>query len=257
MSILFDEIIFGPVRSRRLGLSLGVNILPEHSKVCSFNCVYCECGWTPSSETSKVTFHSRADIRAALDDRCRALAAQGVIPDSLTFAGNGEPTLHPDFAGIIDDTLAIRDQYFPDALVTVLSNSTTLHRPEVFDSLRKVNNIMKLDAGTEACFRLINKPLGDVSLAKTVEYLAAFDGKVTIQTLFMKARVQGEWIDNTSPEEVDAWLHQLERIRPALVMIYPIDRPAPDNDITKVSTEVLQGIAARVEAIGIPVKVYA
>lgn len=257
MSMLFNDIIFGPVRSRRLGLSLGINVLPEQSKYCSFNCVYCECGWTQTSVLTPGSFHSRDDIRKALSDHCRTMAEVGIKPDSLTFAGNGEPTLHPDFPGIIEDTLAVRDQFFPTALVTVLSNSTTLDRPQVFEALRKVNNIMKLDAGTEKTFRLINKPLTGVTLMKTVENLAAFGGKVTIQTLFMKAQVKSEWIDNTSPEEVEAWLGHLQRIRPAVVMIYPIDRPAPDNDITKVSTSELQEIAAKVEALGLAVKIYA
>ncbi len=255
--MLFNDIIFGPVRSRRLGLSLGINVLPEQSKYCSFNCVYCECGWTQTSVLTPGSFHSRDDIRKALSDHCRTMAEVGIKPDSLTFAGNGEPTLHPDFPGIIEDTLAVRDQFFPTALVTVLSNSTTLDRPQVFEALRKVNNIMKLDAGTEKTFRLINKPLTGVTLMKTVENLAAFGGKVTIQTLFMKAQVKSEWIDNTSPEEVEAWLGHLQRIRPAVVMIYPIDRPAPDNDITKVSTSELQEIAAKVEALGLAVKIYA
>lgn len=255
--MLFNDIIFGPVRSRRLGLSLGINVLPEQSKYCSFNCVYCECGWTQTSVLTPGSFHSRDDIRKALSDHCRTMAEVGIKPDSLTFAGNGEPTLHPDFPGIIEDTLAVRDQFFPTALVTVLSNSTTLNRPQVFEALRKVNNIMKLDAGTEKTFRLINKPLTGVTLMKTVENLAAFGGKVTIQTLFMKAQVKSEWIDNTSPEEVEAWLGHLQRIRPAVVMIYPIDRPAPDNDITKVSTSELQEIAAKVEALGLAVKIYA
>lgn len=256
MGILFDDIIFGPVMSRRLGLSLGVNVLPEHHKFCTFNCVYCECGWTHSAGADSNSFHSRADIKAALLDRCRLMAERGNVPDAITFAGNGEPTLHPDFAGIIDDTLEVQQEVFPSAKVVVLSNSTTLRNPEIFNALKKVQSLMKLDAGTEKMYQLINKPLVPVDLEEIVRNLAAFKGDITIQSLFMKAEVQGLMIDNTTEEEVTAWLGHLSKINPRMVMIYPIDREAPDNNITKVSAETLESIAEKVRALGISVKIF-
>lgn len=256
MGILFSDIVFGPVKSRRLGLSLGVNVLPEKFKFCTFNCVYCECGWTHSSTNGVEDFHTREDIRAALLDRCQMLSEKGIIPDAITFAGNGEPTLHPDFPGIIEDTLQIQQSVFPSARVTVLSNSTTLKNQEIFEALKKVNNIMKLDAGSERTYRLINLPLANINLEETVQNLSRFNGEVTIQTLFMKAEIRGQMVDNTSDEEVNLWLGHLKKIKPRLVMIYPIDRPAPDNNIQKVSTEVLEQIAGKVRLLGIPVKIY-
>jgi wyosine [tRNA(Phe)-imidazoG37] synthetase (radical SAM superfamily) len=256
MSFLFDEIIFGPVRSRRFGVSLGVNVLPENNKVCSFNCIYCECGWTRTAVAASGEYHRREDIREALEQRLQSLTALNAPPDAITFAGNGEPTLHPDFAGVIDDTLALRDRYFPASRVVVLSNSTTLDFPAVFQALQKVDNIMKLDAGSEETFRMINKPLGEMSLARIIEGLCRFEGELTIQTLFLQAEHQGKRVDNTREEEVSLWISHLKRIRPKQVMIYPIDRPAPDRNITKLPPDILQSIADRVRAEGINVSVY-
>jgi len=255
MSILFHDMIFGPVHSRRLGISLGVNVLPEHNKFCSFNCIYCECGWT-RSKLDDAVYHSRNDIREALDARCKELYELKAAPDAITFAGNGEPTLHPDFAGIIDDTVAIRDTYFPSAKVVVLSNSTTAGDPKILNALQKVDPIMKLDAGTEAMYRSINKPLLPISLEEIVNSLCAFKGALTIQTLFLKTEFHGKMVDNTTEEEVSQWLGHLKKINPRLVMIYPIDREAPDKNIDKLDHASLEAIAARVRAEGIDVKVF-
>ena len=156
--MLFDKVIFGPIRSRRLGLSLGVNLLPPTSKVCNFNCIYCECGW--NTHDRKPPLNSREEVAEALRAKLCEMAAEGECPDVITFAGNGEPTIHPDFEAIIDDTLALRDELSPSARVSVLSNATMLHRQSVCRALAKVdNNILKLDSAFDATARLMNGPL--------------------------------------------------------------------------------------------------
>jgi wyosine [tRNA(Phe)-imidazoG37] synthetase (radical SAM superfamily) len=256
MSFLFDEIIFGPVRSRRFGVSLGINVIPEHKKICTFNCIYCECGWTQAPVIEPEAFHKREDIAAALETRLKEMQRLSNRPDAITFAGNGEPTLHPEFDGIIDDTVRLRDTYFPDAEVVVLSNSSMLNDESVLLTLQKVHNVMKLDAGTEATFRKINGPLVPLTLEKVVENLERFKGKLTIQTLFLKAEINGESVDNTSDAEVSAWIELLKRINPEKVMIYPIDRPAPGKNIQKVEPEVLEAIGKRLEKEGIQVSIF-
>jgi wyosine [tRNA(Phe)-imidazoG37] synthetase (radical SAM superfamily) len=256
MSILFDEIIFGPVHSRRLGISLGINLLPEDTKYCSFNCIYCECGWTLSTVGDRADFHRREDIRDALHHRLKELKSKNVAIDALTFAGNGEPTLHADFAEIINDTLELKDCYYPEARVVVLSNSTTLNNKGVFDALLKVENIMKLDCGTEETFRLLNNPLVPVTLEEVVANLCRFNGKLTVQTLLINGEWKGKMIDNTSGEEIEKWLGHIKLIKPRLVMLYPIDRPAPAADFEKTSPETIEHMATLVRALGIDVKVY-
>ncbi len=256
MSILFRDIIFGPVHSRRLGISLGVNVLPEDAKFCSFNCIYCECGWTKTKLSEVKGYHSREDINASLEARCKELLEGGATVDALTFAGNGEPTMHPAFPEIIDDTLATRDRYFPKAKVVVLSNSTTAGDPRILKALLKVTPIMKLDAGTNEMYHHINKPLVKITLGEIVENLKAFRGRLIIQSLFLKAEIGGHWVDNTTEAEVSAWIDQLKKIGPRQVMIYPIDRSAPDRNIDKVDHATLEGIATRVRAVGFEVNVY-
>ena len=254
---LFHEVVFGPVRSRRLGLSLGINLLPLHSKHCSFNCIYCECGWTPVSTKEAPTLPSRELVAEALEKNLQELVADHCIPDALTFAGNGEPTIHPEFPGIVEDTLRLRDRYVPAAKVTVLSNASMVSNPEVFEALMRLdNNVQKLDAGNERMFSLINNPVVPADLEKLTNGLAAFNGRVVIQSMFLRGHYKGEEIDNTVPAEVDAWIARLKRIRPASVMIYPIARATPVHNLEKISREVLEGIAARVRAEGISVSVY-
>jgi len=254
---LFHEVVFGPVRSRRLGLSLGINLLPLHSKHCSFNCIYCECGWTPLRPKEELSLPSRALITEALENTLKELVADHCIPDALTYAGNGEPTIHPEFAGIVDDTIRLRDQYVPGAKVTVLSNASMVHDPDVFGALLKLDgNIQKLDAGNERMFNLINNPVSPVDLEKLTEGLARFNGRVIIQSMFLRGSFRGETVDNTTPAEVEAWISRLKKIRPGSVMIYPIARATPVHNIEKIPQDVLQAIAEKVKAEGIPVSVY-
>lgn len=255
---LFNEIIFGPVRSRRLGNSLGINLLPVHRKFCTFDCIYCECGWTPPEDKSEMALPSRAVIAEALETRLIQLQAKNNVPDSITFAGNGEPTIHPDFNLIIDDTIKLRKKYFPNCEITVLSNSGMLDKKEVFDALMKVeNNVLKLDAGTEETFRLINKPRSSqMTLEKIVANLQKFRQKAIIQTLFVRGEVDGVKVDNTTPDEVNLWLGHINRIKPRYVMLYPIERETPVPGLVAVPKEELQAIAEKLNQIRVKYSVY-
>lgn len=251
MTSLYDNIIFGPIRSRRLGLSLGVNLLPIDSKLCSFDCIYCECGWN-DEHPGKRRFNAREDVRTMLDETLQKMVAQGTPPDVITFAGNGEPTLHPDFESIIEDTIALRDKHCPGAKVSVLSNATQIHREDVRRALLCVdNNILKLDSAFDATVQLMNKPQGAYTVARTVELLKAFEGNLIVQTMFLRGEYLGQRVDNTTEEEVSAWLRLVEEIRPKQVMVYSLDRDTPCQTLEKVEKDELRGIAERVEALGI------
>ena len=257
MSILFDQIIFGPVKSRRFGISLGINLLPTSYKFCTFDCVYCECGWTHFQQEPREKLFSKEEIFRALDEKCRSLSQTSIKPDNLTFAGNGEPTLHPDFPDIMDETIRVRDRYFPLALITVLSNATQLHKPAIRKALQKADkNVLKLDCGTEEMFQRINRPMGPITLEEIIRNLRLFDGDLIIQTLFVRGEHQGKKIDNTTEEELNAWLEHIRLIRPRSVMIYSIDRHPPVNTILKVPAEELYQIASRVGILGIKTEVY-
>ena len=256
MTALFHDIIFGPVHSRRLGLSLGVNLLPTESKLCSFDCIYCECGWNAEHPGVR-RFNARDDVRRQLETALRRMVADGTPPDVITFAGNGEPTLHPEFEAIIDDTLALRDALCPTAKVSVLSNATQLHRDDVRRALLRVdNNILKLDSAFDKTARLMNNPQNPAYTVRgVVEQMKRFEGQMILQTMFLKGEYRGEPVDNTTEAEVAAWLHLVDEIRPRRVMVYSLDRDTPCPTLEKVPREELQAIAARVEALGIPCSV--
>lgn len=256
MTALFEDVIFGPVRSRRLGLSLGVNLLPVHAKLCTFDCIYCECGWNAEHRGSR-RFNEREVVREALAAKLQQMAEEGELPDVVTFAGNGEPTMHPDFEQIIDDTIALRDRFCPEAKISVLSNATQLHRAEVVRALRRVdNNILKLDSAFDATVQRMNRPQqAAYTVARVVEQMRQFEGQFILQTMFLRGVCDGEPIDNTTPEEVAAWVRIVESLRPKQVMIYSLDRDTPCKTLERVSREELRKIAAHIEALGIAVSV--
>lgn len=254
---LFDDVIFGPVRSRRLGLSLGINLLPLHFKHCSFNCIYCECGWTKPAPGGEIQFPDREQVALFLEKRLQQLVAQNYLPDSLTYAGNGEPTLHPDFPGVVEDTIRLRNQFIPATKISVLSNASMTGDPVVFNALLKVdNNIQKLDAGGSRLFNLINNPLTAVDFDQVVSNLKKFNGEVIIQSMFLRGHFKGEWVDNTNEREVEQWLGHLTRIRPSMVMIYPVARATPVHNLEKISDEELQKIAKKVRKTGLNAEVF-
>lgn len=251
MTALYPQIVYGPVRSRRLGLSLGVNLLPLEAKLCTFDCIYCECGWNGDNSGSR-RFNDREQVAAALESALVAMAAEGQLPDVVTFAGNGEPTMHPDFEAIIEDTIALRDKYAPSAKISVLSNATQLHREDVVRALCRVdNNILKIDSLDEDMARLINKPCCNYSVAKVVEQLKAFEGRVTVQTMFLRGEYDGKIVDNTTEPQIAAWLEAVRAIAPESVMVYSIARDTPCKTLQKVEREELEQIAERVRALGI------
>ena len=246
-TIIYPSPIFGPVQSRRLGISLGINLLPADGKVCSFDCIYCECGFN-EDHRPQLPLPTREEVAAALERKLQQMQEDGQMPDVLTFAGNGEPTCHPHFAEIIDDTIRLRDQYCPQAKVSVLSNSTMIHRQAVHDALMRVdNNILKLDTVDIDFIRLVDHPNGTYDVNAIIERMKAFNGHLIIQTMFLK----GPGIDNTTDYYVAPWLEAVKHIKPQQVMIYTIDRETPDQSLRKATHEELDAIRDRVIATGI------
>lgn len=249
-TIIYPSPIFGPVKSRRLGVSLGINLLPPDGKVCTFDCIYCECGFNDERRT-KTPLPSREEVAVALERQLQKMQQQGETPDVLTFAGNGEPTIHPHFADIIDDTIALRDKYFPAAKVSVLSNATLITRPAVFDALKKVdNNILKLDTTDVDFINSVDRPGATYRPGDIIERMKAFNGDIVIQTIFLKGNVDGKEIDNTVDAYVLPWIETLKTIAPREVMVYTIDRETPHKGLQKATREELDRIVVLLHAEG-------
>ena len=256
MSILFETLVFGPIKSRRLGKSLGVNLMPEIGKICSFDCIYCECGWNP--EKKQVSRLPKKEIyEKTLETRLKELVGTEDEPDSITFSGNGEPTLHPDFAEIIDITIRLRNLYIPKAKISVLTNGTMLHKKDIFDAISKTdNNIIKIDGGTYETIKSINKPNVDFDLDEYIETLLNFKGNLIIQTCFLRGEHNGVKIDNTTEKEVGLWIGHIKKIKPRNTMIYAIDRETPEKNLEKVTQQELEKIAAPLRNMGLDVECY-
>ncbi len=251
-TFLFDRTIFGPVISRRLGESLGINLLPNNRKICNFNCIYCECGPTYSDSIRDFDIPSRDEVKKRLESRLKEIKSNGSLIDTITFAGNGEPTLHPDFPGIIDDTIKLRSRYLPEINIAVLSNATLINDNKIFNALNKVDlNILKLDSGFEETNKTINCPLSLFDLNKTIGYLKKFGGNLIIQTLFFKGIYNGKEINNTAEKEITRWLQVIEDIKPESVMIYTIARDTPNKGLHKIPLDELVYISKKVEKLGI------
>lgn len=266
-TVIYPSPIFGPIHSRRLGISLGINLLPPDGKVCSFNCVYCECGFNEDHRPTK-PMPTRRQVAQHLDAKLQEMAAENQLPDVLTFAGNGEPTCHPQFADIINDTIQLRNKYCPKAKVCVLSNSTMIHRPEVHDALMRVDdNILKLDTIDPIYINKVDRPNGHYDVRQIIEHMKAFNGHVIIQTMFMRGSLMPSGltvssshqggiggdlsVDNTGEEYVGPWLEAVKEIGPQQVMVYTIDRETPAMGLKKASRERLDAIRDRVIAAGI------
>ncbi len=247
-TIIYPSPIFGPVHSRRLGISLGINLLPADGKVCSFDCIYCECGFNEDHRPS-LPLPTRQEVARQLEAKLQQMKSAGQLPDVLTFAGNGEPTCHPHFPEIIDDTIVLRDRYCPQAKVSVLSNSTLIHNQRVHDALMKVdNNILKLDTVDLDYIKKVDHPAGNYNIERIVECMKAFRGHIIIQTIFF----HGPGVSNLSEHYVGPWLDTVKEIAPSQVMIYTIDRETPTPTLTKATHEELDAIRDRVIAAGIP-----
>ena len=259
-TVIYPSPIFGPIHSRRLGISLGINLQPADGKVCTFDCIYCECGFNKDHRPT-LPRPSRELVAQKLEEQLQKMVADKQLPDVLTFAGNGEPTTHPHFAEIIDDTIRLRNQYCPHAKVCVLSNSTMIHRPEVHDALLRVDdNILKLDTVDPTYINKVDRPTGTYDVNNIIEGMKTFEGHIIIQTMFMRGAMQRtdgngqvttESVDNTGEEFVGPWLEAVKAIRPQQVMVYTIDRETPAQGLEKASREQLDAIRDRVIAAGI------
>ena len=246
-----EELVFGPIHSRRLGSSLGINILPERGKLCNFDCIYCECGWNRDGR-GDTRLPVAAELRAALEAKLSSCIAEGVRIDSITFSGDGEPTLNPEFPEMIDVTLELRDRYYPEALVSVLSNASMVHRDAVFEALRKVDNpILKIDAPTTELARIINRPVPGYRVEDVVEALKRFDGNFVLQTMFLRC----EGFDSSSPEVLQGWMDIVRTLRPREVMVYTIDRETPQKDLVKFTPEEMRSLVEPLVAEGFTVQI--
>ena len=248
---IYPSPIFGPIKSRRLGISLGINLLPDDGKVCTFDCIYCECGLNATRRT-KSPLPTRRKVAAALEKKLQEMKEYGELPDVLTFAGNGEPTIHPHFGEIIDDTIALRDRLCPNAKVSVLTNATLITRDTVFEALKKVdNNILKLDTIDSEYISIVDRPTGKYDLEAIIGRMKAFEGKAVIQTMFLKGEVDGRNVDNTGDSYVMPWIAAVKEIAPREVMIYTIDRETPIGTLQKATREELDRIVALLTDEGI------
>ena len=246
-----ETIVFGPIHSRRLGSSLGINVLPEKGKLCNFDCIYCECGWNRDGR-GDTRLPSAEDLRAALEDKLTACSREGVGIDSITFSGDGEPTLNPDFPAMVDITLELRDRFFPQARVSVLSNATMVHKDAVFEALRKVDNpILKIDAPTTELARRINRPARGYRVEAVVEALKRFEGDFVLQTMFLRS---GDF-DSSSPEVLEGWMDIVRTLRPREVMVYTIDRETPQAGLTKFTAEEMRDLVRPLTEEGFKVQV--
>jgi wyosine [tRNA(Phe)-imidazoG37] synthetase (radical SAM superfamily) len=257
-TFLFNEIIFGPVKSRRLGISLGINLLPLNKKYCNFDCIYCECGWSNLSKVSFSDLPTRDETALALQKRLIEMSKSGNIPDVITFAGNGEPTMHPEFEGIIADTIRIRNSYCPTAKIAVLCNSTLNHKKSIASALSLVEQIiLKLDTVNDLTFNALNKPAPGIKLVDIISKLISFNGRIIIQTMFVKGIYNSQLIDNTTNDEIKGLIDVYKKIKPEIVMIYTYQRDPAAKELKKISKEELRKIGDRLNAEGFIVEISA
>jgi len=257
-TFLWSDIVFGPIHSRRVGTSLGINLLPVNGKLCSFDCIYCECGalssGAPKKDRKMPSFEQVSD---AMSRRFKELYDEGVKVDSISFTGNGEPTLNKDFPEIVDKTVELRDKYFPTAVISVFSNSTTLEKRGVFDALMKIDNrIMKVDCSDIQLLQLVNRPAPGYSLERVLKNLERFNGNFILQTMFFKGVVEGQEFDLTAPELVAGWSDIVRRLRPAKIMAYSLDRDTPVAGLMKIPRERLQEVTAPLRAEGFEIEIF-
>ena len=250
-TVIYPSPIFGPIKSRRLGISLGINLLPHDGKICSFDCIYCECGFNADNRP-KSPMPTREEVASALEKKLVEMQQNNEYPDVLTFAGNGEPTLHKQFGEIIDDTIVLRDKYCPSAKVSVLTNATQLNREAIFAALKKVdNNILKLDTIDIDYINAVDRPNGHYDIDRTIELMKSFGGRAVVQTMFLKGSINGKNLDNTTDRFVMPWIKAVKEIAPREVMIYTIDRETPVSGLQKATHEELDRIVALLEKEGI------
>ena len=251
--MLREEVVFGPIKSRRLGWSLGINLLPTKGKICNFDCIFCECGWNADGRDD-TKLPSAAEVRSALEAKLADILLEGTRVDSITFSGDGEPTLNPDFARIIDDTIALRDIYCPQAKVSVLTNATKLLSDTVFGALRKVDApILKLDAPTDERARKINGALPSFRVDDVVKGMKRFEGDFILQTMFLKS----DDFDSLEPQMLAKWMDIVREIRPRLIMAYTIARPTPQSGLSAYSAAQIREALKPLEDEGFKIQINA
>lgn len=256
-TFLWESIAFGPIHSRRLGSSLGINLLPTDVKICSFNCLYCECGWTLEKSLTAREYYNVNTVMQAIEHKLKNCVEANTPVDSITFSGNGEPTLHPAFDQIIDRLIPLRDKYYPHAVISCLSNATQLMRPEICEALKRIENpILKLDAGTQEMLNIVNAPTIPVNIDEVVEQLRSFNGNLILQTMFLSGEQDGVQFDNSVGESYQRWLEYVKFINPKRLMIYSLDRETPAMQLHKFDKETLEKIAGPVRDMGIHTDVY-
>ena len=250
-TFLWESIAFGPIHSRRLGHSLGINLMPVDEKICTFNCLYCECGWTLEKNINAREPYPLETVMEAVDHKLAECAGAGTPVDSITFSGNGEPTLYPWFGQVIDQLLGLRDKYYPQAVITCLSNATQLYRPEIIAALKRIENpMLKLDAGSQAMLDTVNAPVVPVDIEQVTDQLCEFNGNLIIQTLFFSGEREGRAFDNSVDPEWSLWLERIRRIRPKRIVIYSLDRETPALDLHKFDKSYLDNIVTKLRSEG-------
>lgn len=252
-TILFDQIVFGPIHSRRLGSSLGVNLLPRNGKMCSFDCLYCECGFNADGKGDN-KLPTYEEFCLALENKLIEIKDKNERIDTITFSGNGEPTIHPEFSSIIKETMRLRRKYFPLAKVSVLTNGSRIQIASVQEALMSVDNaIIKLDSAFDSTVNKIDRPQYSYSVEEMRKNLEPYKGKFVLQTMFLRGEHEGVKLDNTTPQEVSAWRKIAIELEPREIMIYTIDRDTPEKNLSKVSVEEMEQIAAPLKNLGFKV----
>lgn len=248
----FDDMVFGPIHSRRLGSSLGINLLPRDGKLCNFDCVYCECGWNRDGRSTEARLPQPSELRAALEAKLLECREAGTGIDSITFSGNGEPTLNPDFPEMVDIVLELRDRYCPGAVVSVLSNATSAGDPAIADALRKVDNpILKLDAPDNRGVELVNRPAFPYDIDKIVDALKAFGGNFILQTMFLR------WDGYDTAEGLEKWMDIVRSLHPRSIMVYSLDRETPQSGLRRYSAEEMAAMVRPLVEEGFKVQINA
>ena len=255
MTVIYPSPIFGPVNSRRLGISLGINLLPGDGKWCSFDCVYCECGLNKDHKP-KLPLPTLEEVAEKLEHKLWEMKESGEKLDVITFSGNGEPTMHPKFPQVIDIVIALRNKYFPNAKVSVLSNSTQVHREEIRQALLKADNaIMKLDTANKAYINLVDQPNEAYNMDTVIESLEKMNGKAIVQTILMKGKIKAKngnsvSADNCRDEYIMPYIETLKKINPRKVMIYTLDREWPTEGLEKADKSTMDAIAEKIRNAG-------
>lgn len=251
-TFLFSEHVFGPIKSRRLGSSLGINLLSVNQKVCNFNCIYCECGLTHKLTKEDDIFVDKKVLLQLVEEKLRQCIKDKTPIDTITFAGNGEPTLHPNFYSIVKKIIELRDLFFPAADIAVLTNGYTIDRKRVRKALLKVDKaIVKLDAGDDQLLKLIDRPKGRLPIRQLIENIKSFEGELIIQTMFLRGSIQGRPFDNSKGKELESWIERIKDLAPKEVMLYSLDRDTPLNTLEAISKKELDEIAKKLNKLNI------